>query len=105
LFGPEAFVAVEPADRFLHGLGIEPARHRAAGLAAGDQAGIGEHLEVFHDGRQRHRERPCQFADRHVRLLAQLRQQGTPGRIGERREGGAEAVGRLDLHHCYEPFG
>jgi len=53
---------------------------------------------MFHDRRQRHRKRLRQLADREVRLLAQPRQQGAPGRIGERSERAVER-GVLILNH------
>jgi Sigma-70, region 4 len=58
LCGPEALVVVEPVHRLLHRRRGQPARHCAAGLAPRDQAGIGQHVEVLHDRRQRHRKRP-----------------------------------------------
>jgi hypothetical protein len=59
-------------------------------LAARDQAGLGEHIEVLHDGRQRHRKRPRQLAHRQAFLTAEPRQQRPAGRVGKRRKGAVE---------------
>ena len=42
---------------------------------------------MLHDGGERHRKRPRQFADRYRVMLAQPRQQGPARRVGQRREG------------------
>jgi len=91
-FGPETLVAVEPIHRLLHRSGGQAARHGAAGLGARDQAGIRQHVEMLHDSGQRHRKRPCEFADRHVLFVTEPGEERSPGRIGKRRKG---AVQRL----------
>ena len=53
---------------------------------------------MLHDGGQRHRKRPRQLADRDRVMLAQPRQQGPAGRIGQRREGAIQR-GCLILNH------
>ena len=80
-FGPEALVAVEPLVGLFHGFGAQAARDRAACFVADDQAGVGQHVEMFHDRRQRHRERPRQLAHRNAVLSAEPRQQRAPRRV------------------------
>ncbi len=48
---------------------------------------VRQHVQVFHDRRQRHRERPGQLAHRKALPLAQLRQQRASRRVGQGREG------------------
>jgi hypothetical protein len=90
IFGPEALVAVEPVHRLLHRLGSQPARHRAAGLLARDQAGVRQHVEMLHDGGQRHRKGLREFADRNGFPRSKPRQQRAPGRIREGRKGAVQ---------------
>jgi hypothetical protein len=90
--GPEALVAIEPRHRLLHRAGGQPARHGAPGLLARDQAGVRQHVEMFHDRGQRHRERLRQLAHGDRVLAAEPRQQRAPRRIRERGKG---AVKRL----------
>ena len=90
-------VALEPVHRGLHRVGIEPASHRASGLAAHDQPGLRQHVEVLHDCGQRYRERTRQLAHREILMLAQPRDQRAPGRVGKRPEGPVEI--RLILNH------
>jgi len=80
-FGPEALVVAKPIHRLLHRSCGQPARHGAAGLRARDQAGVRQHVEMFHDRRQRHRERPRQLAHRNAVLSAEPRQQRAPRRV------------------------
>jgi hypothetical protein len=79
-------VAVEPVHGLHHRHGAQAASNRPPGLAAGDQAGIGQDVEMLHDGRQRDWERPRQLADRHFVRLTQMRQKGPPGWVGKRCE-------------------
>jgi hypothetical protein len=88
--GPEALVAIEPVHRLLHRLGGQPARDRAAGLFARDQAGVRQHIKVLHDRGQRHRERLRQLADGQAFAVAKPRQQRPPGRIGQRSKGAVQ---------------
>ena len=87
-------VAIEPVHRLLHRLRGEPARDRATGLLAHDQACIREHVEMLHDRRQRDWKRRGQLAHRQAVPLAEPREKGTPRRIGQRRK---RAVERLTL--------
>ncbi len=96
--GPELFVTIEPLERVAHRLGIEAAGDGAPGLAAVDQPGIGQHVEMLHHGRQRHRKRRREFADREPRLLGKPHHQRTPGGVGKRRKGAIE-VGALKVNH------
>jgi hypothetical protein len=84
-------VAIEPVHRLLHRLRREAAGDRAAGLFAGNEAGIREHVEVLHDRGQRHRKRLRKLANRQAFALDQPGQQGAAGRIGKRREGAVQA--------------
>jgi hypothetical protein len=61
--GPEALVAVEPRVGSFHRFGAQAAGHCAAALAAGDEAGVGENVEMLHHRRQRHGEGLGQLAD------------------------------------------
>ncbi len=74
----------------LHGRGGELAGDGASGFVARDQAGIGEHVEMLHDRRQRHLERFRESADRHAVFFIEPRQERAPGRVGERREHAVE---------------
>ena len=58
-----------------------------------DQSGVGQHVEMFHDRRQRHLERLGERADGKVRLLGKPRHQGPPRRVGKRSEGAIERLG------------
>ena len=90
MFGPEALVAIEPLHRLLHRAGGEPARHGAPGLLARDQACVRQHVEMFHDRGQRHRERLGQFAHRDAVPAAEPRQQRAPRRIRQRGKGAVQ---------------
>jgi hypothetical protein len=96
--GPEALVAIEPLHRLLHRLGSQPACDRASGLFARDQAGIRQHIEMFHDRGQRHRKRLRQFADRQAFAAAEPRQQRAPGWVRQRGKGAVQNV-FLILNH------
>jgi hypothetical protein len=63
IVGPEALVAIEPIHRLLHRAGGQPARDRAAGLFARDQAGIIKHIEMLDYRGERDRKWLRQFAD------------------------------------------
>jgi hypothetical protein len=88
---PETLVAVEPFHGVLHRPRRKLARDDAAGLFAGDQPRVGEHVEVFHHCRQRHRKRPRQFADGNAVALRETGEQRAPRRIGKRVEGAVES--------------
>ena len=59
-------------------------------LLRADQPGVGEHIEMLHDRRQRHRKRLRELADRDAFLSLDLREQRPPRRIGERRKRAVE---------------
>lgn len=91
LLSPEALVFVEPFHGVLHRPRRELARDHAAGLFAGDETRVGEHVEVFHHRRQRHRERLRQFADGDAVALRKPGEQRASCRISERVEGAVES--------------
>jgi hypothetical protein len=64
--------------------------HGAPRLLALDEACAGQHVEVLHHRRQRHRERCGNLAHRQLRLTRQTVDNGAPGRIGKRSEGQIE---------------
>jgi hypothetical protein len=84
IVGPEALVAVQPGQRLLHRPGGQPAGDDAAGLLARDQTGVREHVEMLHDGGERHRKRLSQFADGDRVAGGKPSQQRAPRRVGER---------------------
>ena len=92
IVGPEALVAVEPIHRLLHRFRGQPARHDAAGLLARDETGVGQHLEMLHDRRQRHRKGLRQLADRERVAVGEPRHQRPPRRIGERGKGAVQEL-------------
>ena len=95
---PVAFVVGEPVHRLLHRLCLDLAGDGAAALAAHDQAGIGQHVEVLHDGGQRHREGTGKLADADPVFCIEPGEQGAPRRIGQRREGAIESRGLIVNH-------
>jgi hypothetical protein len=97
-FGPEALVAIEPLIGAFHRLGVQAAGDCASGLVADDEAGVRQHVEMLHHGRQRHGEGLGQFADRNGVGLAQVRQQSAPGGVGEGGESAVEVVGLIVNH-------
>ena len=64
--------------------------HGPPRLLALDEARAGQHVEVLHHRRQRHRERCGDLADGQLRLTRQTVDNGAPRRIGKRREGQIE---------------
>ena len=95
---PEVLIAVEPLHGVFHRGGLERAAHGASRLASRDEAGIAQHVEVLHDGRQRHRERPRQFADGKPVGVVQPGQQGTPSGVRKRGKRAVQS-GILILNH------
>jgi len=87
IVGPEALVAGKPGQRPLHRLGGQSAGDDPAGLFARNEASVRQHVEVLHDGGERHRKRLRQFADRDRVAPGKPRQQRPPRRIGERGKG------------------
>jgi hypothetical protein len=90
IVGPEALVAVQPSQRLLHRFRGQPAGDHAAGLFARDEPCIRQHVEVLHDGGERHRKRLRQFADRDGVAGGKPRQQRAPRRVGERGKGAVQ---------------
>src|SRR5690348_10344044 len=90
---PEAAIMLDPARHVLERSGLEPAWPPLRLAAARDEAGALQHLEVLGDGGHAHLERLGQLGDRGL-AQGEPRQDGAPRRVGERREGAAEAVGR-----------
>jgi hypothetical protein len=88
----------EPVLRLLQRGGIEPARYRAAALVAPDQAGALKHVEVLEYRRQRHGKRLGQRGNGEFRRLAQARQHGAPGRIGQGGKDAVEVTGLIVNH-------
>jgi hypothetical protein len=88
----------EPALRLLQRGGVEPARYRAAALAAPDQAGDFKHVEMLEHRRQRHGKRLGQHGDGEFRRLAEAGQYGAPRRIGQGGKDAVEVV-RLTVNH------
>jgi hypothetical protein len=87
--GPEPLIFVQPFRGLAHRRGVEPACDGPAGLAAADQSGTGQDVDVLHHRRQRHGEWFGQFADGKAVMLAQAGDQGPAGRVGE---GGEDAI-------------
>jgi hypothetical protein len=96
--GPEPLVLAEPLHGVLHALRRQSARHGAALFLARDQAGILEHGEMLHHRGQGHPERFGERADATSVLVAQLRKDRAPRRIGERLER-ARQGGVFILYH------
>ena len=91
-------IAIEPLHGVFHRGGLEHAAHGASGLGPCDKPGVAQHVEMLHDGGQRHRERLGQFADRQTIVVAQPRQQRPPGGVGKRSKGAIEG-GITILNH------
>jgi hypothetical protein len=84
---------MKPLDRIAHRLSIEPAGDGAPGFLAGDEARIGQHVEMLHDRRQRHFERRGKLAHRQIRRAGKPHHQSAAGRVGKRRESAVERIG------------
>jgi hypothetical protein len=96
--GPEPFVMSKPALRLLQRPGVEPAGHRAATLAAPDQARDLKRIKMLEHRRQRHCKRLRQGGDGEFRRLAEADQHGAPGRIRQGRKNVVQAVGVIVNH-------
>jgi hypothetical protein len=72
--------------------------HRAAALGTLDQVGAGQHVEVLHDRRQRHRERCRKLGHGQLRFAGQTVDDGAPGRIRQGGEGEVE-LGATKVNH------
>lgn len=64
--------------------------HGAPGLLALDEPGAGQHVEMLHHRRQRHRERSRDLAHSQSVLARQAIDDGAPRRVGKRRERAVE---------------
>jgi hypothetical protein len=91
-------ITIEPFERVAHRLGVEAAGDDASGFGARDQAGIGQHVEMLHDRRQRHRERRGERAHRNIRLCGKPHHHRAPRRVGKRRERTVEGCA-LKVNH------
>src|SRR5262245_39148574 len=100
-FVPKATVAFEPVVDLLEGAWLDAARPPLRLAAPHDEVGALQHLEMLGDGRQAHVEWLGELGDRGL-TECEPRQDGAPRRIGERRKGGAEAIG---CHGAIEPDG
>ena len=87
---PEQPVAFEPVPGFPHRAGSEHAIDHTALFLALDEPGVLEHVQVLHESRQRHVERPCKLG--HRAPAANERRQYAPARrVGQGREHRVEA--------------
>src|SRR5262245_54821262 len=96
---PEPAIMREPVGGMAHRGGVEPARAPLRLAPARDQAGALEHLEVLGDAGKAHVEGFGEFGHRGL-AKRKPRQDGAPGRIGERRERARKAIRR----HGIEPI-
>ena len=96
--GPEPLVVSEPPLRLLQRRSVEPARYRAAALAAPDQTRDLKHIEMLEHRRQRHRKRLRQGGDGEFRHLAKASQHRAACRIRQGRKDAVEAVGLIVNH-------
>jgi hypothetical protein len=64
--------------------------HRSSGFLALDEAGPGQHVEMLHHRRQRHRKRRGNLRHRQLVLAREAIEDGSPRRVGERGEGKIE---------------
>ena len=83
---PKPAIFLQPAVGFLERPRIDFARPHLCIPAARNQTCTLEHLEMLGDGRQAHFERLGEFQHRGL-AEREPRQNGAPGRIGERRKG------------------
>jgi hypothetical protein len=65
--------------------------------APSQQPGLLKNAEMFRDGRQGHRMRPCEIGDAPV-APGQMRQDSTASRISERSESLVQCSGRIFNH-------
>ena len=81
-----------------HRSSVQPAMHRAPALRTLDQICASQHIEMLHDGRQRHRKRRGKLRHCQIRLPSQAIDDGAPGGIGERGEGEVQLGIRIVNH-------
>jgi len=80
---PEFFIAGQPHGGLLHRLGKEFATDHPALLRPGDQAGVLQHPQVFHEPGERHGVRLSKLGHAEA-VLAERRQNVSPSRIRQR---------------------
>ena len=90
-------MAVQPLERALVCPALEPAVHDTADLAALDEPGFFEDVQMFDESGQRHPERIRKVPDRAF-ALAQPREHRPPRRIGERAEDCVEVAAVIVNH-------
>src|SRR3954471_15251834 len=90
---PRPGAGLHPRDGVVERVGLHPARPPLRGAAAHDEPRPLEHLQVPRDGREAHRQRLGELADRRL-ALGEAGQDRAARRIGERGEREAELVGR-----------
>src|SRR5215469_17745441 len=90
---PEFAIAPQPDVDVLERRALDAARPPLRFAAARDQARTLQHLQMLRHRRQAHVKRLGQLGDGCL-AQRQTREDRTPGRIGERGEGGAETVSR-----------
>ena len=86
---PETLVPFQPFHGFAHRFDGEVDRHGAAGLGAGDEACVGQDIQVLHHPRQLLCQGAGQLAHRQSGLLLKPQEDGPAGRIAEGIELGA----------------
>jgi len=91
LVTPESLVARHPRGGLLQRRGRELAAHDPTFLGPRDQAGILQHVQVFHETGKRHVVRGCKLADREA-VAAQRLKDVAPRAIGQRSEQHVELV-------------
>jgi hypothetical protein len=84
---------MQPLERIAHRLGVEPAGDGAPGFLTGDEARIGQHVEMFHHRRQRHLERRGKLTHRQIGLGGEPHHQRAASRVGKRCKSAVEWVG------------
>ena len=90
-------MTVQPLERGLVRPALEPAVHDTADLAALDEPGFFEDVQMFDESGQRHPERIRKVPDRTF-ALAQAREHRPPRRIGERAEDRIEVAAVIVNH-------
>jgi len=91
LLAPESLVARHPRGGVLQRRGRKLATHDPPFLGPRDQAGILQHVQVFHETGQRHVVCGCKLAHREA-VAAQRLEDMAPRAIGQRGEQRVELV-------------
>ena len=95
---PEPAVARNPCRGLGERSRLQTAQPYPAILSRADEAGPRQDLDVLQDGRQRHGEWLRELTDGGLRL-GEPRQDGSPRRVGQGREGRVERRGMLIVNH------